>query len=89
MTTDLPDEAKPDHLTDALRRHGVLSAGRVRDVTMDAPRDTRLVSRIVRLRHSSTRGPRLEKAPGLADPEDVAAARWRAGGMGGARSAVL
>ena len=33
VTTDLPDAAKPDHLTEALRRHGVLLAGRVRDVT--------------------------------------------------------
>ena len=49
MTTDLPDAAKPDHLTDTLRRHGVLSAGRVRDVTTDGPRDT-LKSRIVRLK---------------------------------------
>ena len=49
MTTDLPDAAKPDHLTDALRRHGVLSAGRVRDVTTDELRDT-LQSRIVRLK---------------------------------------
>lgn len=49
MTTGLPDAAKPDHLTDALRRHGMLSAGRVRDVTTDAPRDT-LQSRIVRLK---------------------------------------
>lgn len=49
MTTDLPDVARPHHLTDALRRHGVLSAGRVRDVTTDAPRDTQM-SRIVRLK---------------------------------------
>jgi hypothetical protein len=49
VTTDLPDAAKLDHLTDALRRHGVLSAGRVRDVTTDAPHDT-LVSRIARLK---------------------------------------
>jgi hypothetical protein len=49
VTTDLPDAAKPDHLTDALRRHGVLSAGRVRDVTTDALRDT-LLSRIVRIK---------------------------------------
>ena len=60
MTTDLPDAARPDHLTDALRRHGVLSAGRVRDVTTDAPRDT-LVSRIVRLK-LAYEGP-AEKAP--------------------------
>jgi len=49
MTTDVPDAAEPDHLTNALRRHGVLLAGRVRDVTTDAPRDT-LMSRIVRLK---------------------------------------
>jgi hypothetical protein len=49
MTTCLPDAADPDRLIDALRRHGVLSAGRVRDVTADTPRDT-LVSRLVRLR---------------------------------------
>jgi hypothetical protein len=60
VTTDLPDAAKPDHLTDALRHHGVLSAGRVRDVTTDAPRDT-LLSRIVRLK-LAYEGP-AEKAP--------------------------
>ena len=49
MTTSLPDVADPDRLTDALRRHGVLFAGRVRDVAMDTPVYT-LVSRIVRLR---------------------------------------
>ena len=49
VTTDLPDAAKPDHLTEALRRHGVLLAGRVRDVTTEGPRDT-LVSRIARLK---------------------------------------
>jgi hypothetical protein len=48
VTTDLPDVARPDHLTEALRRHGVLSAGRVRDVTAKGPRDL-LMSRIVRL----------------------------------------
>ena len=35
VTTDLPDAAKPEHLTEALRRHGVLLAGRVRDVTTE------------------------------------------------------
>jgi hypothetical protein len=49
VTTDLPGAAKPDHLTEALRRHGVLLAGRVRDVTTEGPRDT-LVSRIARLK---------------------------------------
>jgi hypothetical protein len=48
VTTDLPDVARPDHLTEALRRHGVLSAGRVRDVTAEGPRDL-LMSRILRL----------------------------------------
>ncbi|MBX9946539.1 MAG: aminoglycoside phosphotransferase family protein [Reyranella sp.] len=61
MTPDLPDVAKPERLTDALRRHGVLSAGRVRDITTDAPRDT-LLSRIVRLK-LAYEGP-TEKAPG-------------------------
>jgi thiamine kinase-like enzyme len=60
MTTCLPDAADPDRLTDALRRHGVMSAGRVRDVTADTPRDT-LVSRVVRLRLAYD-GP-AEKAP--------------------------
>jgi thiamine kinase-like enzyme len=60
VTADLPDAARADHLTEALRRHGVLSAGRVRDVTTDAPRDT-LVSRIVRLK-LAYEGP-AEKAP--------------------------
>jgi hypothetical protein len=49
MTAGLPDTADPDHLTDVLRRHGVLSVGRVREVTSDAPKDT-LISRIQRLK---------------------------------------
>lgn len=49
VTTDLPDAAKPDHLTAALRRHGVLLAGRAREVTTEEPRDT-LVSRTARLK---------------------------------------
>ena len=49
VTSDLPEAATPDHLAEALRRHGVLSTGRVRDVTTDAPRDL-LMSRIVRLK---------------------------------------
>ena len=60
VTTGLPEAAKPDHLTDALRRHGVLSTGRVRDVTTDAPRDL-LMSRIVRIKLAYD-GP-AEKAP--------------------------
>src|SRR5215471_4812854 len=60
VTTDLSEAAKPDHLTDALRRHGVLPTGRVRDVTTDAPRDL-LMSRIVRLKLAYD-GP-AEKAP--------------------------
>jgi len=49
VTSDLPDAAAPDRLTDALRRHGMLSAGRVRDVTAEAPRNL-LMSNIVRLK---------------------------------------
>jgi hypothetical protein len=60
VITDLPEAAMPDHLTDALRRHGVLSTGRVRDVTTDAPRDL-LMSRIVRVKLAYD-GP-AEKAP--------------------------
>ena len=86
MTTDLPDAAKPDHLTDALRRHGVLSAGRVRDVTTDAPRDT-LMSRIVRLK-LAYEGP-AEKAPASLILKTSQTARWGARPYGSARSAVL
>ena len=53
MTTDLHDAASPDNLTDALRRHGVLSAGRVREVTADAPRDTMLCTRPVEAAEST------------------------------------
>src|SRR5262245_2937189 len=60
MTTVLPDAANPDHLTDVLQRHGVLSAGRVREVTSVAPRDT-LLSRIQRLKLAYD-GP-VQKAP--------------------------
>ncbi len=79
MTTDLPDAAKPDHLTEALRRHGVLSAGRVRDVTTEGPRDT-LVSRIARLK-LTFEGP-AEKAPTslilkMSRPRDGMPEEWR------------
>ena len=60
VTADLPEAARPDHLTGALRRHGVLSTGRVREVTTDAPRAL-LMSRIVRLKLAYD-GP-AEKAP--------------------------
>lgn len=80
MTTDLPDAARPDHLTDALRRHGVLSAGRVCNVTTDAPRDT-LLSRIVRLK-LAYEGP-AEKAPAslilkMGRPRDGMPEAWAA-----------
>jgi hypothetical protein len=79
VTTDLPDAAKPDHLTEALRRHGVLSAGRVRDVTTEGPRDT-LVSRIARLK-LTFEGP-AEKAPTslilkMSRPRDGMPEEWR------------
>jgi Ser/Thr protein kinase RdoA (MazF antagonist) len=79
VTTDLPDAAKPDHLTDALRRHGVLSAGRVRDVTTDGLRDT-LVSGIARL-NLTFEGP-AEKAPTslilkMSRPRDGLPEEWR------------
>lgn len=81
MTTDLPDAAKADHLTDALRRHGVLSAGRVRDVTAEAPRDT-LLSCIVRLK-LAYEGP-SEQAPTslilkMWRPRDGVPEAWGAG----------
>jgi hypothetical protein len=60
MTTGLPDAADPDHLTDILRRHEILSSGRVREVVSDAPRDM-LMSRILRLKLSYD-GP-AQKAP--------------------------
>ena len=48
MTTGLP--SSPEHLTEALRRHGVLSpAGRVASVMTEATRDL-LVSHVVRLK---------------------------------------
>src|SRR5580704_11457955 len=79
VTTDLPGAAKPDHLTEALRRHGVLSAGRVRDVTTEGPRDT-LVSRIARLK-LTFEGP-AEKAPTslilkMSRPRDGMPEEWR------------
>lgn len=80
MTTDLPDAVKPDHLTEALRRHGVLSAGRVRDVVTEGQRDT-LVSRIARLKLTFD-GP-AEKAPTslilkMSRPPDRMPAEWAA-----------
>jgi hypothetical protein len=45
----LPKAADADHLTDALRRCGALTNGRVRDVVVENSRPT-LLSRIVRLR---------------------------------------
>jgi hypothetical protein len=52
MTTEhLPPAADAKHLTDALRRSGVLGDGRVRDVVVDSSRAT-ILSRIIRLRLS-------------------------------------
>jgi hypothetical protein len=52
MTTDvLPKAAEAGHLTDVLRRAGVLEEGRVRAVTIESSRTT-IVSRIIRLRLS-------------------------------------
>ena len=47
-TQSLPDATQPAHLTDALRRSGVLAEGHVRDVTVESSRAT-LLSRITRL----------------------------------------
>jgi hypothetical protein len=78
MATDLPDAANPDRLTDVLRRHEVLSAGRVRDVTAEAPRDM-LVSRIMRLK-LAYEGPAENapatlilkiRKPGMPDPTEA------------------
>jgi len=50
LTTEpLPSAAHAQHLTDALRRCGVLGEGRVRDVVVESSRPT-LLSRIIRLR---------------------------------------
>jgi Ecdysteroid kinase-like family len=52
MTTDsLPPAASADHLTDALRKAGVLGEGSVRDVEPENPHDT-ILSHIVRLKLS-------------------------------------
>ena len=52
MTTDLPEAARPDHLTDALRRHGVLPTGRGAKADDDGGRAARAadVAGIVRLK---------------------------------------
>src|SRR5262245_15406673 len=47
--SDLPRAVQPEHLTDALRRCGVLRDGRVREVTVESSRAT-ILSRIMRLR---------------------------------------
>ncbi len=49
MMDDLPSAAHADHLTDALRRSGVLGSGRVCDVAVDSSRNT-ILSRITWLR---------------------------------------
>src|SRR5207245_2646626 len=49
MMTDLPGVTQPEHLSEALRRCGVLGAGRVRDVAVESSRAT-ILSRIIRLR---------------------------------------
>ena len=49
MTEPLPIAADAQHLTDALRRCGVLGDGRVREVAVESSRPT-LISRITRLR---------------------------------------
>ena len=49
MADELPSAAHAEHLTDALRRSGVLGGGRVCDVAVDSARDT-ILSRITRLR---------------------------------------
>jgi hypothetical protein len=50
MTNDpLPEAAKADRLTDALRRAGVLGDAYVREVTVESSRAT-ILSRITRLR---------------------------------------
>ena len=48
MPEDLPRAAQPEYLTDALRRAGVLGAGRVRDIVVESSKAT-ILSRIVRL----------------------------------------
>ena len=50
MTTDpLPAAAHADHLTEVLRKSGVLGDGRVADVAIESSRAT-ILSRIIRLR---------------------------------------
>jgi hypothetical protein len=52
MTSEaLPTAASAEHLTDALRRAGLLGDGRVCDVVVESSRDT-ILSRIIRLRLS-------------------------------------
>jgi|SRR5262245_12698237 len=49
MSDELPRAAQAEHVTDALRRSGVLGSGRVCDVAVKSARDT-ILSRIIRLR---------------------------------------
>src|SRR5689334_4495300 len=49
MTDDLPRAAQAEHVTDALRRSGVLGSGRTCEVAVESARDT-ILSRIIRLR---------------------------------------
>jgi hypothetical protein len=49
MTEALPSAAQPEHLTNALRRCGMLGDGQVRDVVVESSRKT-ILSRIIRLR---------------------------------------
>ena len=83
MTTEpLPAVAQAEHLTEVLRKSGVLDGGRVADVAIESSRPT-ILSRIIRLRLTceggsadSPRGLILKTGlPERADPTFSPAAR--------------
>src|SRR5713101_5612368 len=49
MSDSIPDAATPEHLTDVLRRAGVLSAGKITSVSVDSSRQM-ILSTVMRLR---------------------------------------
>jgi hypothetical protein len=79
MTT-LPATASAKHLTEALRRAGVLGDGRVRDVAVESSRAT-LVSQIIRLRLDYDGAPDTAPATVIlkTGQADSGGGRWSAG----------
>lgn len=79
-TEELPPAARPEYLTEALRRCGVLGQGRVSDVVVDSSKAT-ILSRILRLRLSYEGGSADVPASVILKTglPERASARWNGG----------